>query len=353
MQLALQLLSSHLRLQPDARVLLLEGDGELALLTAGMVPQGEVCVLARDIRHLAVAQAMLSNTPNAYTGDEVLPAGENTWDAVLIQMPKGRRYGRTLLWSAWSALRPGGQLYVAGATQAGANAFFSDAGRLFGNVQLLGYRKHQRLARSLRGVDLPDPVPQEFLEAGVAPGKLHFVTVIRPEGTLRLATHPGIFSWDALDEGTRLLLDVLCIRPGERVWDVGCGAGVIGLSAALAQAGKVLMTDVNLLAVVYAQRNAELHNLASRVQTRAIDGVVPQNEQWDLLVSNPAFHGERQVDTSMADTLIAQAPSVLAPGGRLCLVANRFLAYEKKMGLYFQHVRRVLDTPQYHVIEAC
>src|SRR5690606_34550260 len=104
---------------------------------------------------------MLLDTPNAHAGDEVLPQEQNTWDAVLILMPKGRRYGRALLWSAWSALHPGGQLYVAGATQTGANAFFTDAGRLFGNVQLLGYKKRHRIARSMRGAELPEPVPPE------------------------------------------------------------------------------------------------------------------------------------------------------------------------------------------------
>lgn len=348
----IQLFSRYLRLQPDARILLLEGDGELALLIAGMVPHGEVRVLASDVRQVAAAQSTLVDTPNARAGDEVLPKEQNAWDAVLLQMPKGRRYGRTLLWSAWSALRPDGQLYVAGATQAGANAFFADAGRLFGNMQLLGYKKRHRIARSIRGVDLPNPIPPEFLESGVAPDEPHIVTVTRPEGVLRLATHPGIFSWDALDEGTCLLLDALRIRPGEHVWDVGCGAGVIGLSAALAHAGKALMTDINLLAVAYAQRNTEQQGLSAGVQVCAFDGIGPQYGRWNLIVSNPAFHEGRQVDTRMADGLIAQARSVLAPGGRLLLVANRFLAYEKKMNLYFQQVRRVLDTPRYHVLEA-
>jgi 16S rRNA (guanine1207-N2)-methyltransferase len=329
------------------------GDGQLARWLATKLPQGEVLTLARDLREVIAAQHALENVANASaTADVFPPSSDSVWDQVVLVIPKGRRYARTLLLAAWQALRPAGQLLLIGSGQSGANAVFTDAERLFGNVTVVGYKKHQRIARSIRNAPLPVPLPPEFSEPGIAPDSAATLLIPRPENHLTLLTHPGIFSWDGLDTGTKLLLDVLMVPRGARVWDVGCGAGVIGLSAALAGAGAVLMSDVNLLAVAYARQNAQRNGLGDHVQVVAADGINAQHGQWDLIVTNPAFHEGHTVDTSMADALIAHAPAILAPGGRLLLVANRFLAYDKKMQQSYKQVTRLVDTPQFHVLEA-
>lgn len=340
------------RPRPNERILLLEGEGELAQSVAALTPAGELLLLARDLRQITHAEALLTGLPHVCVSAAVLPKATGDWDTVLLTLPKGRRYARTLLLAAWLALRPGGQLWLIGDSQTGVNAAITDAQRLFGNGVVVGYKQHQRVARSVRGDTLPDPLPPEFAEAGIAPGTSYFMEVTRPQSVLTLETHPGIFSWDALDEGTGLLLEHLRVQPGERVWDVGCGAGVIGLSAALAGASRVRMSDVNLLAVEYARRNSQHNGLADRVEVLAADGLAPPDGQWNLIVANPAFHTGHKVDTSMVDALIAAAPARLAPGGRLLLVANRFLAYEKALSRFFSTVARVADTPQYHVLDA-
>jgi 16S rRNA (guanine1207-N2)-methyltransferase len=202
--------------------------------------------------------------------------------------------------------------------------------------------------------------------------------VQRSEETLKLETHPGIFSWEALDEGTALLLDHLEIKPGLRVWDVGCGYGAIGLSAVLAGADFVALSDVNLLGVDYTLRNAKRNGYGNgqtdgttdmatdkridvgeqSIHVFAAEGLdfasqsSISNSHFDLIVSNPAFHQGREVDKSMADQLITSAPRYLAPSGRLVLVANRFLNYDKFMRDHFRHVSRIAETNKFHVIEA-
>ena len=54
----------------------------------------------------------------------------------------------------------------------------------------------------------------------------------------------------------------------------------------------------------------------------------------------------------MADDLIRQAPSLLMDGGRLLIVANRFLNYDKPMREYFEQVNKLAETNKFHVIEA-
>jgi len=338
--------------QPAERILLLEGDPGLAQQIAERIPQGTLLALARDVRQVAQTRALLTNFAHAQGGDAVIPEAAPIWDTVVLTVPKGRRYARVLILAAWQALRPGGQLLLIGAAQTGVNAVITDAGRLFGGAAVIGYKNHQRVARSIRGENLPTPLPPEFAEIGIAPGTEHAFTLARPSGVLTLATHPGIFSWAALDPGTALLLDQLQVQAGARVWDVGCGAGVIGLAAAQMGAKTVLMSDVNLLAVTYAQANAERNGLDNQIITQARDGLAADQGRWDLIISNPTFHDEHKVDTRMADALIQQAPQCLARGGRLVLVANRFLNYDRAMQAYFSRVTRLAETAQYHVIEA-
>ncbi len=347
----LLLLKSYTPAPSDHFLILEGGDGDMARAVANLVPDGEVITLARDIRQVEKARNLLAAFPNASANTDVLPKAGKQVDTIILNVPKGRRYARALMMSAWYALQKGGVLYIIGHAQMGVNAVFKDAERLFGSAAVLDYKSHQRLARSIRGEALPDPLPQEFNEPGILPDTSREIILPRPEGDLRLESHPGIFSWDAIDEGTQLLLDHLKIKPGERVWDVGCGIGAIGLAAALAGASQVAMSDVNLLAVAYAQRNAETNGLADRVSVFAFDGISAEFRKLDFIVSNPTFHENQVVDTSMADRLIENAPAILTPGGRLLLVANRFLNYDRRMRKYFSQVDRIAETPQYHLLE--
>ncbi len=353
---AQSLILEYLHPKTDDRILIFEGGaGWLAVEAAQRVPAGEVLSLDRDVREVWAAQTQLESIPNAATALSVYSTSEG-WDYVLFTIPKERRYARTLLITAWEALKPGGQLLLAGPSKGGAKAVIKDAERLFGSAVVLGYRSHQRVAACTRTGALPDPLPDEFQQSGVAPGTRHSIEIQRPERNLKLETHPGIFSWEALDEGTTLLLENLPVEPGSRVWDVGCGYGVIGLSVALAGAGHVIMSDINLIAVDYAQINAVKNGLADKVEIFPADGLSPQStfpaSQFDLIVSNPAFHQGRKVDKAMADELIALAPEFLVPGGRLIIVANRFLNYDKSMREHFQYVAHIAETNKFHLIEA-
>jgi 16S rRNA G1207 methylase RsmC len=54
----------------------------------------------------------------------------------------------------------------------------------------------------------------------------------------------------------------------------------------------------------------------------------------------------------MADALIAEGNEWLTPNGRLVIVANRFLNYDRYMRNFFQEVKKIFETNKYHVIEA-
>jgi 16S rRNA (guanine1207-N2)-methyltransferase len=351
------LLLEYIDPQEGDQILILEGSsGWLAQEAARLVPDGAVLTLDRDVRNVEAAQTQLDGIPNAKATLDVIPKS-NSWDIVLLTIPKERSFARKLLVAACQALKTGGKLLLAGPSKGGAKAVIKDAERLFGTTIVLGYRDHQRVALCKLETTIPDPLPKEFQQAGIAPRTHHCITIDHPKQSLKFETQPGIFSWESLDEGTALLLKNLEVKPNSRVWDVGCGYGVIGIWSAAAGAGLVAMSDVNLIATHIAQKNSVSNQVDGFVKIFPGDGLQSSQESvsrptFDLIVSNPAFHQGRRVDKSMADQLIQKAGDHLVHGGRLVIVANHFLNYDRTMRDYFEDVKRIAETSKYHILEA-
>lgn len=137
-------------------------------------------------------------------------------------------------------------------------------------------------------------------------------------GEFTFHTTWGIFSPRAIDEGSRLLLDHLDIKPDDDCLDVGCGYGVLGMTMArLAPAGRTVLIDKDFVAVDYARRNCERNGLAN-TETYLSNGFnqIPRDQQFDLIVSNlPAKVGNEQHYLYLFD-----AHARLRPGGRFVVV---------------------------------
>jgi 16S rRNA (guanine1207-N2)-methyltransferase len=279
------------------------------------------------------------------------PAG-GPFAAAVIELPKGRKLARRWLRQAYDALQPGGALYLGGANDAGVQAAIKDAGELFGNAAVLGYRKGCRVARMVRDAPNSSHRPPWVAAPGIGAGTAHEFTAHLPGSDIILNSLPGVFAADGLDAGTALLLAHVIVPAGGRVLDFGCGYGVIGLWAAQRGAAAVDLIDANLLAVACAQANAERNGIAN-ARALAGDLLAPAaGERYAAVLSNPPFHTGAAVDYAVAQAFIAQAWQALLPGGRLTLVANRFIRYERALQAAFGNVRRLADTGRFHVLEA-
>jgi 16S rRNA G1207 methylase RsmC len=135
----------------------------------------------------------------------------------------------------------------------------------------------------------------------------------------RLVFHTtwGLFSPKAIDEGTRLLLDHLEVRPDERAIDLGCGYGPLGLAIArAAPQGHCLMVDKDFVAVEYANANARRNNIdnARAMLSDGLRHVPPQS--FTLAVTNlPAKTSKEHYYLFFHDIR-----ERLEPGGRFYVV---------------------------------
>lgn len=128
-----------------------------------------------------------------------------------------------------------------------------------------------------------------------------------------------IFSSFQVDDGTDLLLRTLeTAAPPRRILDLGCGAGVIGITLARRfPEAEVVMADVSLLAVRYARHNAALNGAAnaSVLGSVGLESVPPG--PYDLIVSNiPAKIGDLAIEQEFVLGPMAR----LAPGGEYWFV---------------------------------
>jgi SAM-dependent methyltransferase len=87
-----------------------------------------------------------------------------------------------------------------------------------------------------------------------------------PTGPFSLALEPGVF---APTHTSRTLAEALEIQPGDTVFDVGCGTGILSFVAARMGAVRVYGTDIVPEAVALARENAAMLGLADRTEFRA------------------------------------------------------------------------------------
>ena len=107
----------------------------------------------------------------------------------------------------------------------------------------------------------------------------------------------GVFSKDKLDYGSEVLIkSLLPINLGERMLDLGCGIGPIGLSLAYFQPSlNVVCTDVNTRALELCKLNARKLALNKRVTCLQSDIYLEIEGKFHSIVSNPPIRAGKRV----------------------------------------------------------
>jgi 16S rRNA (guanine1207-N2)-methyltransferase len=171
-----------------------------------------------------------------------------------------------------------------------------------------------------------------------------------------VTNHAGVFCADRLDIGTRFFLQHLPKDRGPvRIVDLGCGNGVVGTAAALANPGaEVAFIDESYQAVASAEAtfrdNADPAARAEFLAGDALAAVPPASV--DLVLNNPPFHSHQATTDATAWRMFTGARRALRPGGELWVVGNRHLGYHAKLRRIFGNCTTVAGNPKFVVLRA-
>jgi 16S rRNA (guanine1207-N2)-methyltransferase len=271
-----------------------------------------------------------------------VPCGGYTQAVVHLQ--KGRAATEQGLHEAWRRLEPGGRLLLVGGNELGIKSAIKRlASVLESQPDIVANRARARVACWVR--DDRDPPPAPAVED---------LTVTVGDDRFTLASAPGVFSADAVDPGSALLLDRLdAVEPPSRLFDPGCGVGVLGIAALRRWPdASAVLADVDHRAVGCARANADRIGIGDRCTTTWWDAVsepAPAAD-CDLVLINPPFHSGVPVDLQPARRMFRAVDRVLTPGGRALVVANRTLPWERDLSV-LGRVRQLADERGYKVLE--
>ncbi|NBK99354.1 MAG: class I SAM-dependent methyltransferase [Clostridia bacterium] len=130
----------------------------------------------------------------------------------------------------------------------------------------------------------------------------------------------GVFSKDGIDTGTNVLLDYVSKQTlGNKILDLGCGVGPIGIILKkIFPESEFLMVDVNDRALELAKENAKLNEVDVKIfKSHSYEKV--SDDDFSDIITNPPIRAGKQVIYEM----FTQAYDHLCDGGHLWVVIRK------------------------------
>ena len=284
----------------------------------------------------------LSTQPIELLDSLQVPSGR--LDLVLIKVPKSLAMLEDQLYRLRPHLHAGSRVIAAGMVKQIHTSTLKLFERIVGPTHTSLARKKARLIFCQY-----DPV----LEPGNNPYPSHYIL----EGTdYRITNHAAVFSRQSLDIGTRFFLEHIP-RSDEslHIIDLGCGNGLVGLTAAERNPqARLTFVDESMMAVASAEANFKAAFGDSRHAdfqvTDCLSGIAPDSA--DLILNNPPFHQQQTVGDAIAWQMFSESRTVLRPRGQLWVIGNRHLAYHAKLKRLFGNCRTIASNRKFVILQA-
>ena len=268
----------------------------------------------------------------------------NHFDFVLIKIPKTL----ALLEDQLARLRPVFKSETVIVAAAMVKAIHTSTLKLFekyiGPTQTSLAKKKSRLIHSQ-------------LDETLTPGKSPYPTTYLLEGTgYTITNHANVFSRASLDIGTRFFLQHLPrSEKYQRIIDLACGNGVVGLMAAEKNPqAELFFLDESYMAIASAEENfrnvfSENRHAVFKVSD-GLQGI--DKHSVDLILNNPPFHQQHSVTDEVAWNMFQQSKAVLKQGGELLVIGNRHLGYHVKLKKLFGNCKIIANNKKFVILQA-
>ncbi|MDX8476939.1 class I SAM-dependent methyltransferase [Mesorhizobium sp. VK24D] len=271
-------------------------------------------------------------------GNTVTPRAEGSgYDAALVLAGRHRGQNELRIAEALERTLPGGLIVVAGGKDDGIDSLRK---RINALVPLeASLPKHHGVAFWFR---------RAGAEAGQALRAANPDLVV--EGRFRTA--PGMFSFDRIDTGSKLLAANLPNDLSGNVADFCAGWGYLAAEVAVRS---TRLSGLDLYEADFEALEAARLNVRAPMEPRFFwtDLLTETVERrYDAIVMNPPFHSGRAAEPGIGAGIIRVASKALKPGGRLFMVANRQLPYEQVLAAAFSSHAEIARDGMFKVLSA-
>ena len=274
---------------------------------------------------------------------DVLPSANESIGTVILNLPREKERLGMMLHAVSSWLPAGARLWLAGENKAGIKSSPRYLEKYFVTVSRLDTARHCGL------FEASGPVQKTpfNLSAYEAAWPVEFAGQ-----AVNAVSLPGVFAHGHLDKGSKFLLDNLeRIHPQGKVLDFACGSGVIGLSLLQASPQIALsLLDVSSLALESSRRSLQANDL--QAELLASDGLAGLEGRYDWIVSNPPFHRGIRNELEISGLFFRHAGTFLTQNGKIVIVCNKHLPYEKWLHNDYSQVDRLDANNEFMIIQA-
>lgn len=165
---------------------------------------------------------------------------------------------------------------------------------------------------------------------------------------LKFETSEELFSPNSIDKGTLAMLSLVDFESCDKVLDLGCGYGVVGILAAkLIGKEKVVMIDINEEAVKCSINNSAINGVEGIKIEKSNGFEKLEDKDFSKILSNPPYH----TDFSVPKMFIEKGFNRLRIGGKMYMVTKRETWYKNKIKSIFGGVK-VWNVDDYYVFVA-
>lgn len=261
-------------------------------------------------------------------GYDVVQSVQSDFDVAVVLLPKAKALTRHLIAMAQKCTNSGAVI-VDGQKDAGIDPILKDLRKRTSLGDVVS-KAHGKIAWFTGDLNLSDyfDAPKS-LEDG-------FKTVA------------GVFSADAADPASRLLLSVLPRLTGT-VADLGAGWGFLTRNLTEMPTKHVIAVEADHRAIEIARVNVP----SDKVKFVWVDATAWRADKaLDTVVMNPPFHNFGKADPGIGIDFIKSAVRSLKMQGDCYIVANRHLPYEQTLNELFQNVSEVTKDNRFKVLYA-
>src|SRR5690606_19646314 len=302
--------------------------------------------------HLALADNLRRNGPADEIDIELLPATQTphgVFDVVLWRIPKKLGLLAQQL-HALALCTTTDTLLLAGGMLKHLPPSVHETLAALGTVEVLPAHRKARVFCIAR-----DPA----LQPAAPPEKALAIA----DYNLQLTAGPNVFAGDKFDIGARFFIEQFSrLPPAQRIADLGCGNGILGIMAQRLQPSAHLhFFDDSYQAVAAAQANYSANTPTNAPTTAtatpaqfSVDDVFSEyrGEPFDLILCNPPFHQGHVVGDQIAWQMFLQSRQQLQAGGELWIVGNRHLQYQAALKKIFVNCRQIAANAKFVVLAA-